>query len=223
MEERSRVETAGRMKYVWAKSFPYDAEIEQWLPLWQHLDDTSEIAGLVWDQWLADSVKQPAVGVLGEANARLLVQWLAGVHDIGKATPAFAVQVNRLADRMNREAGLRCSGTVLTDRAQLRHELAGAAILDRWLAEKSGLDSLDRRQLTAVVAGHHGAFPATTAVIAASTLPHLMGDDRWMTVQDDLLDRCAERLGLDPSAEWLASRLPQAAMLLITGVVIMSD
>ena len=86
---------------VWAKSRRSD---DGWLPLWRHLDDAAAVAGRLWDEWLPGSVRNRITGCLpgGDAAGRSLLVWLAGVHDIGKATPAFAMQVPELADRMRR-------------------------------------------------------------------------------------------------------------------------
>src|SRR5688572_28547993 len=88
---------------VWAKSIP-DATglITHWLPLHQHLDDTEAVAGMLFDHWLRHQVVSRIGEDLpdGPIGARRLARWLAAVHDVGKASPAFAVQVPTLADRM---------------------------------------------------------------------------------------------------------------------------
>ncbi|MGQ4819299.1 CRISPR-associated endonuclease Cas3'', partial [Enterococcus faecium] len=73
-----------------------------WMPLWQHLDDTAAVAGRHWDDWLPRSVRRQIAGCVGgdEERARRLVCWLAGLHDVGKASPAFAVQYPDGAHRM---------------------------------------------------------------------------------------------------------------------------
>ncbi|KGM13640.1 CRISPR-associated helicase/endonuclease Cas3 [Cellulomonas bogoriensis] len=210
---------------VWAKSWPQGQPPELWLPLWQHLDDTADAAGLLWDQWVPPAVRAVVGEALpdGEADGRRLVRWLAGVHDVGKATPAFVVQVDALANRVIR-AGLAIGPMVRNDRAALRHEIAGAAIVDRWLAERVGLPRVARRQFTSVVAGHHGSFPLLSTVQDAPDRRHLIGDQAWEAVQAALLDRVAERTGAQERwPEWAAVKLPQPVQMLATGLVVMAD
>ncbi|WP_435837050.1 HD domain-containing protein [Streptomyces asoensis] len=71
------------------------------------MEDSAAVAGLVWDMWLPIGVRRLIADALpgGEADGRRLVVWIAGVHDVGKATPAFACQVDQLADVM-RDKGL---------------------------------------------------------------------------------------------------------------------
>lgn len=209
----------------WAKSWPYDAPVEEWAPVWRHLDDTADVAGLLWDHWLADDVRRlltTAAG--GEADAaRSVMRFLAGVHDVGKVTPAFACQVPVLGDRMH-GAGLRISPATLADRSMLRHEIAGAAILDRWLTRHTPLSRWARPTLTAVVAGHHGGFPARSSVPDAPTRPHLFGEGTWSAAQDMLVDRAAARAGVaDGWPGWGRLRLSGPASMLLTGLVVMAD
>src|SRR4051794_36008431 len=80
---------------VWAKTSRNEhGEVEDWMPLWRHLDDTAAVAGRLWDVWVPRSVRREiSIAVDGDdARARRLLTWLAGVHDVGKASPAFAVQ-----------------------------------------------------------------------------------------------------------------------------------
>jgi len=84
---------------VWAKSVD---EGGGWLPLWQHMDDSADVAGALFDDWLAPSVVRLLAAEFGGEvdQARTAIMFLAGVHDLGKATPAFAVQDPVLAQRM---------------------------------------------------------------------------------------------------------------------------
>lgn len=210
---------------VWAKSWPGDTDVEKWLPLWQHLDDTADVAGRLWDRWLAPSVRRLVGDALpdGEDDGRKLLVWLAGVHDIGKATPAFAVQAEPLADAMVRE-GLKLGPTVHDERTRLRHEIAGAAIIDRWL-EDYGITRRTSGQLTAVIAGHHGTFPMPAGVTSAwADHQELMGDGLWPVVQTALADRAAERARVtERLPAWQSLLLPQTVQMMLTGVVAVAD
>ncbi|PZT79778.1 MULTISPECIES: HD domain-containing protein [unclassified Streptomyces] len=58
---------------------------------WRHMEDSAAVAGLLWDSWLPAGVRRVISASLpgGEDDGRRLAVWLAGAHDIGKATPAF--------------------------------------------------------------------------------------------------------------------------------------
>ncbi len=68
--------------------------------------------------------------------------WLAGVHDVGKASPAFACQVRELADHMRR-CGLVADPRLENDpdRRAVSHALVGHLVVREWLAESLGLAS----------------------------------------------------------------------------------
>ena len=94
---------SGDVRAAWAKSDVDHAtgELLGWLPLYQHLADTAAVAAFVWDDWLPPSIKDYIAADAGSAvTARELAVWLAAQHDIGKLSPAFAVQVPALARQM---------------------------------------------------------------------------------------------------------------------------
>ncbi|UCN14956.1 CRISPR-associated helicase Cas3' [Cellulomonas iranensis] len=217
--------TTALCRVAWAKSWPHDVPADSWAPVWRHLDDAADVAGLLWDRWVADDVRRLlAAAVPGEqGGARRLLRFLAGVHDVGKVTPAFACQVGVLSDRMHR-SGLRVLPGVTADRSRLRHEVAGAAVLDRWLLQHTALSKHDRPRLTAVVSGHHGGYGALTAVQDAPMSAHLFGDGAWLDVQDALVDRAAARAGITPGWRgWGGLGVTGPVAMLLTGIVVTAD
>src|SRR5690606_12848526 len=105
------------------------------LSLVRHLADSAEVAKLVWDRWLPAHTRRLISAGLpgGDPDGRLLLCWLAGVHDIGKLTPAFACQVRELADTMD-AMGLKMPGA-LGNRSMLPHALAGHLSVTDYLVE----------------------------------------------------------------------------------------
>lgn len=209
---------------VWAKT-RFDREdpdaTPEWMPLWRHLDDSAAVAGKLWDEWLPDSVRRVISAAVDgdEARARRLVVWLAGVHDVGKATPAFAVQSPALADAMTR-AGLPVQGPY-ADRRELRHELAGVVCLTRWLGQRHGWSEAEARRLAVVVGGHHGVAPTLQQVRDAPHRSALLGSGRWTEVQDEHLDRQVRLLA---DGDLTGPIVPsQPAQVLMTAVVILAD
>ncbi|MGK5551767.1 CRISPR-associated helicase Cas3' [Actinomadura kijaniata] len=212
---------------VWAK---HDRDSDGWLPLWRHMADSGSVARLLWDEWLPGQVKRVIAAALpeGSTDARRLLVWLATCHDIGKATPAFACQVESLASRMRAE-GL---GTPLQqqmpDRGMAPHGLAGQMLLQQWLVERHGWARSATLQLAVVIGGHHGVPPTAEMTRRLHNHPELLRspdtEERWQTVQNELLDACARACAVqDRLVAWRDVKLPQPAQVLLSAVVIVAD
>lgn len=213
---------------VWAKSPRGRGTVQplaEWLPLYQHLDDASGVAGKLWDEWVPPSLKETLRRAVGSEDApRELLMWLAGVHDIGKASPAFAVQVDVLADDM-REARLVCDPRIKgsEERSRARHELVGYLAVGEWLGEH-GFERETARALASVVAAHHGR-PATAAEIR-ETEPraHLVGAGAWADVRRELLAAADAAYASDESRQrWREAQLTQPLLVVLSGLVIVAD
>ncbi|WP_443052205.1 CRISPR-associated helicase Cas3' [Streptomyces sp. NBC_00310] len=196
------------------------------------MEDSAAVAGLLWDRWLPANVKALISGVLpgGEGDGRRLAVWLAGVHDIGKATPAFACQVDQLANVM-REHGLemKTQRQFGPDRRLAPHGLAGQVLLAQWLEERHGWTGRQSAQFAVVVGGHHGVPPDHGQLKSLDDRPSLLwtsGPSRalWRRVQEELLDACAEEFGVgDRLGVWRAVKLPQPVQVLLSALVIVAD
>jgi len=222
---RDRLSSAARQ--VWAK---HDRDKDDWLPLWRHLADSGAVAGLLWDEWLPEQVHRVIGAALpgGVEDARRLVVWSAATHDVGKATPAFACQVEMLAQAMRRE-GLEMPGhRQLDDRRLAPHGLAGMWLLHEWLVERFGWPKRWAWQWAVAVGGHHGVPPTDPQIQALASRSRLLrargAEQVWRSVQREFLDGCAEVCGVvDRLPEWREVRLPQPAQAVLTGVVIVAD
>ncbi|GHG50680.1 hypothetical protein GCM10018779_10970 [Streptomyces griseocarneus] len=166
----------------------------------------------------------------GASDAYKLVRFLAAVHDIGKATPAFACQFEPLALPM-RDAGLEMplASAYGQDRRIAPHGLAGQLLLQEWMGERFGLRGRVSGQFAVVVGGHHGAFPDHHQIHDLGLRPHLMrhpgpSEVVWRGVQFELMDGCAVSAEVtDRLPEWSEVRLPQPAQVALTAVVILAD
>lgn len=213
---------------VWAKSPRHGTG--GWLPLWRHLDDGAAVAGQLWDRWLPMATRQLVAEALpdGDADGRRLAVWLAGVHDIGKATPAFAMQVRPLAERM-RQRGLAMRYDIPDgDRKIARHAATGQFLLERWLDDRYEWPRRQARPFAVVAGGHHGVPPTAFELNHAAGRPHLLGltsDQKlWQEVHRELLDRAADRCDVaDRLPHWRDVKLSQPVQVLLTALVIVAD
>lgn len=214
---------------VWAK---HDRDTDDWLPLWQHMSDSAAIAGVLWDHWLPRQVRRLIAAELpGEdSDARALAVFLACTHDIGKCTPAFACQVEALADRMRRQ-GLEVplEQTIRQDRKIAPHGLAGQLVLREWLMERYSWQRKATTPFTIIAGGHHGVPPESLQVSDLAENPHLMWsrgahEQAWKDTQAELLDHAADACDVtDRLAAWSKVKLSQPAQVLLTALVIVSD
>lgn len=212
---------------VWAKSHVDElGALDGWLPLYQHLDDAAAVASMLWDDWAPDSVKNTLSRCFGsERAARATLVCLAGIHDVGKASPAFAVQVPPLADLMHR-AGLHIDPRVAGDeqRRYVRHEVVSHLAVRAWLRDEYGLAPRQANALASVTAAHHGNPPTVSHIAHAEDLPDFVGTGNWAGVRKELLAHAAEAwTDADTHAAWRDAALTQPALVLLNGLVIVAD
>lgn len=225
-DETRAMEWSRAARSVWGKSDPkaFDS-----LPLVQHLEDAAGVMGHIWDTWVPPIVRRRLAEHIGsEPEAKTLACWLAGVHDIGKATPAFAVMAHdvgmgELCDEMER-AGLKMS---LVGREQrVRHTITGQVAVTDWLRERHAFGPRDSRALASVVGAHHGKPPAKTDLVDHFGHKSLLvwGDDSWAAVRAEILDTMAHWAGVGPVLDHLAGKkLPGWVLVELSALVIVAD
>jgi CRISPR-associated endonuclease Cas3-HD len=161
---------------VWAKSTCDEhGVVTGWLPLHQHLDDSGAIAELLVGHWLSPQVVNRIACELpdGVDGVRVLAKWLAAVHDVGKASPAFVVQVPVLTDHLRRN-GLSVDPMLATDkqRGAVSHALVGHLAVRDWLVEHHGFARRGiAAQLGGIVGSHHGVTPRTASCSSCGADP----------------------------------------------------
>ncbi|MER5621600.1 CRISPR-associated helicase Cas3' [Streptosporangium sp. NPDC002544] len=190
--------------------------------LLSHLLDTAAVAEQIWDHYLAPSAKQILDDVSG-GRGRLFFAWLCGIHDCGKATPAFQRVDDEGADAVRR-AGLTWNEPVVK-RARWRHDKAGGTLLLALLREV-GWDADQIAWLWPLVAGHHGSFPSIGDLGRPRTArgePQGKGP-AWAKVQRALVEAFTRMVGYKDLAEVQPVRVPnRAVQLQLSGFVVMAD
>lgn len=210
---------------LWAKTGP---ESEDWLDLPRHLTDSAAIGGWLWRCWLAPGVAgwlEDELDLRGEGD--VLGAWLAGVHDVGKASEVFEGQLmgdhTRLpfAERI-RDVGLPLSGPAGPADSH-PHSAVSHAALKRWLVGEGLTRSSRAAASLAEIAGAHHGLPATPAEVrraesAARRQPS------WAAVQDELIAGITDRLGAHDVLRRVLAVEPRAHhQMLLTGLVVMAD
>lgn len=207
---------------VWAKSPDGDGN---WLPLYQHLRDTAAVARWLWDNWLPDRTRAVLAESLGltDTQARTVAVYLAGVHDIGKATPVFAAMCPEMLAQ-NVAAGLEGEFRPKGSRED-HHTRTGHAAMAVELAER-GAKPLTADTWAVVVGAHHGDPPKGSEVwpLMRPGRRSPMGGLGWREVRDTLLAEHWASSGLGRVVDqrgWFP--LPQTAQTVLTGLVIVAD
>jgi CRISPR-associated endonuclease/helicase Cas3 len=214
---------------VWAKTSRDDQQrVTHWLPLHEHLADTSAVAGFLVDRWVSPQVLAAiARDIDGDAeDVRGLAVWLAAVHDVGKASPAFAVQDPTLADAMRRH-GLVARPVLAIDpkRSAVGHQLVGQVAVRDWLQTELGFPRRGvATQLAAVVGSHHGVPATNEDLLRVADRQDLAGAGEWELARGALLDWAAGLVGgREALARYKLVRLGKPSQVLLTAVVIMAD
>lgn len=208
-----------------------------WLQLFVHLSDSTAVAERLWLEWVPSGTKEIIIRDVGDPElARKVSMFIAGVHDIGKATPVFqskplthASGIRGLSlQQKPQQAGLKFPNRPLTELNRPTHSIAGQKILESYLTKVQHWDQAVARSYACVVGGHHGQPPKLLALCKSDEDVRIgvaKGYEDWVAVQRELIKFIASQCGLtdDDFARLAGHRLKIYAESVLEGLVIMAD
>jgi len=212
---------------VWGKT-QQGSDTTFWMPLHRHLADTALVSARLYDEYLPDTAKRDiSLALDSDEDARTLAIFLAGVHDLGKASPVFLADeedyVNELNDAFMAKNGLHVPRGL--DRTQIRHEVISAILVKRFLME-SGVSEAVADSCAIVVGSHHG-HPLSHELLAACVgREDIMGisDPLWLSVQREIFDYAAVISGANKRfADWADMEMSRSAETILMGFVVAAD
>lgn len=159
-----------------------------------HLIDVSQAALALWNLSFGESLRvyfADALRLTPTDAAQLLAFWI-GLHDIGKACPAFQAK-HKPAIVGLREAGLEIDRRVMTNipHGWVTYDALGH-LQHGLLHQETPLERRWAQQIARAVGGHHGSWPHPTEVQQVRL--RARGGDAWHQARHRLLRELASTL-----------------------------
>ena len=147
--------------------------------------DVAQVAILFWTEVLTDGIRRQMADVLGlepVAAGRVIAFWI-GLHDLGKASPAFQ-RKHAPARRGLESAGLKFPLQV--GEKSCHHGAITSVTLAEVLQRETGLSADWADKIAIAVGGHHGDWP-TAQDMETFAAPSERGNEGWERVRRDLV------------------------------------
>lgn len=206
---------------LWAKLARGNATPTTYHPLPCHLIDVACVTGAMWRHSVAAPARRAIAQTMGldEGDAGRWIAFWAGLHDLGKACPAF--QVGVAPDRHKPTIATRLSDAGLYVHpvcGKAPHGIVSARAL-KDLLQVYGLSLSMAILVGTAVGGHHGVFPSATDAMALANDD--VGAESWQRARAALAAALADLLAL-PRARPPTALSKQAAMWL-AGLISVAD
>ena len=188
-------------------------------PLACHMLDVAAVAGALWDRVLSGGARSRLAAWIGEgdiAAGRQAVCLLAGLHDLGKASPAF--QLGTLPDTPERRSELSSAGLAVPSEVLKRRRDGLAKSVVRDALESLGFDSRTACDAGVLLSGHHGLFAGPEVVPGGSPSA---GDGTWRAYRRRLAGMVMEALVATAPVGRMTT--DAAAGMLFAGLVSVAD
>lgn len=197
---------------LWAKT--NSAKTEGY-SLLGHLLDVAAVAKALLEREPDSTLEYYAEDLgLDKKDAASWVAVLVGLHDIGKATPAFQ-QKWLLGKQIVENTGLHFIGDKDVPHGQLSQKILQKALQDYGFARKLA------RQVADAVGAHHG-FRSDSSVMR-KILDSDVGDEAWNTVQEEMIDAFMKTMQTAHLSAPKVNRLSGQAFMRLAGLTSFAD
>jgi CRISPR-associated helicase cas3 len=213
-----------------AKIFPAKSgDATGYLRLHEHLSDAGAVAELLFDDYLGNQQRDFLRRALHLGNVdamRRVVVFLAGVHDIGKATPSFVNKIHPQtaetapAEQL-RAAGLDPTPNDLESSMALVHSLASYEIVRQWLIQHEVKPRI-ANSIAEIVGAHHG-FPVPSGALERTETLLDQYPEQWRAAHGEILDSIARVTGVLTVLPQIRRKIKAADLQVLTGFVILAD
>jgi CRISPR-associated endonuclease/helicase Cas3 len=204
--------------FLWAKLPGNDHNSRSFHPLICHMLDVAVVAREMWRSVLPEAARQKLAAALGLSPeaAQRWITYLAALHDLGKASPAFqmrqeAQHLLRLYQAFGSPPNVEAS--------ECPHGRVTAGELPDILANAFGMQKTTADRLAVVIGGHHGTFPTSLEIDKQPTAG--VGRGKWKQLRCELAAILAELLEV-PKRE-IPVACDHAAAMTIAGLVSVAD
>lgn len=220
--------TAG-VQVLWAKK-ARDG-YNSYLPLVSHMEDAAAMAGLLWEHWLPDGVKQYIASDISSSLeiAKKLFVFTSAVHDIGKATAVFQFKTSSyIPNDLDRTLRERLLDFELVPELEIK--FANPAATPHALASQQILNEFGvNGKVGAIIGAHHGKPPTTEDINNGDIrccypnyyIKKKGFKGKWVDLWSELLNYGLLLSGFDSIED--ISAPDKAAQLLLCGMLIMVD
>lgn len=201
---------------------------ETWLPLWMHLRDTAGVMKKLISKWVPESVFSAAK--LSHEQFSMAAIFLAGVHDIGKATSYFQSVITKNCVEKYEEI-TDCG--FLVNQAYRAAGKTPHAYAGQWILQSDVVGIELHESLAMVVGAHHGRPAGMDSIMGESDLVKLYpvnffgkekGDETkviWEEAWQDIMAQAMEWAGIQSASEMPI--LTMEGQILISGLLIVAD
>jgi len=210
---------------LWGKA--KDGNQGEYHPLLFHMLDVANVARLLWQECISLPTRDRIASSFGltSEQAATMIGLLAGLHDLGKATPPFQAKRGDLANELD-HVGLSIPAASRSD-ARARHGFVSAKEVQRVLSEGiccAPVPARAARLLARITAAHHGTFPRAEDTVGLASA--VLGDACWRQARDGLAQSLAALLtgslsSLPAPAVWALSN--PGVIPLLAGLVSVAD
>lgn len=210
--------TPGNPYLLWAKLPKEKDGSRAFHPLICHMLDVAVVAREMWRSLLPEAARRRITESLQlpESEAETWITYIAALHDLGKASPAF--QLRKEAKNLFRiYEGLGKPSNI--EAKDCPHGRVTAGELPEILEEEFGMVSQIANRLSIVIGGHHGTFP--TSFELERILSEGVGGKKWKQIRRELALTLKEVLGV--SKEAIPQGCDHSAAMFIAGLVSVAD